>query len=411
MLNQNFLSLEEALSLFLSQITFRSLPYEVVPIEESYTRILFEDLFSPEDLPGFERSTVDGFAVRASDTFGAKETSPVYLKLKGEIPMGEIPKFNIESGEAASIATGGMLPKGADAVVMLEQVNVISSDLIEVLKPVAPGENVIFKDEDVKKGELVLKAGHRLKPQDVGVLAGLGITHVKVVKKPIVAIILTGDEIVPHFEKILPGKVRDINSFTLAGLIEEIGGKPLKMGIVKDEYEEIKKVTEEAFIKSDLILITGGTSVGTKDMVAQVINDLGKPGILFHGVAIKPGKPLIGGICQGKPIFGLPGHPVAVYICFKLFVEPVLKKMMGIRVQKFKSHHIKAKMQRSLSSQAGRIDFIRVALEERDGNLWAIPLLSKSGLIMSLVKADGIVKISSSSLGIEEGEEVEVELI
>lgn len=410
MLDQKFLSVEEALSLLFSYLSFKSLPSEEIPIEESYNRVLYEDLFSPEDLPGFDRSTVDGFAVKASDTFGAKETSPVYLRLKGEIPMGEVPKFTIESGEAAMIATGGMLPLGADAVVMLEQVNVISSDLIEILKPVAPGENVIFKDEDVKKGELVLPAGHKLKPQDVGALAGLGISKVKVIKKPIVPIILTGDEIIPHFEKISPGKVRDINSFTLAGLIEEVGGIPLKMGIVKDKYEEIKKVTKEAFEKGDMVLITGGTSAGTKDMVAKIIEDMGNPGIIFHGVSIKPGKPLIAGICQGKPIFGLPGHPVAVFICFKLFVEPVLKRMMGIKIQEFKST-IRAKMGRSVSSQAGRMDFIRVALEKRGNEVWASPLLSKSGLIMSLVKAQGIVTIPPFSLGLEEGEEVEVEII
>ncbi len=410
MLNQKFISLEEALFLLFSHIPFRSLSPEVISIEESYGRVLYEDIFSPEDLPGFERSTVDGFAVRASDTFGAKELSPVYLKLKGEVPIGGVPDFKIEVGEAASISTGGMLPEGADAVIMLEQVNVISSDLIEVLKPVAPGENVIFKDEDVKKGELVFPAGQKLRPQDVGVLAGLGITKVKVVKKPEVSIILTGDEIVPHYEKVYPGKVRDINSFTLTGLIKEIGGNPLKIGIVKDDYGEIKNAVKEAFVKSDVVLITGGTSAGTKDMVAEIIEDLGEPGILFHGVSIKPGKPVIVGIPQNKPVFGLPGHPVAVYICFKLFVEPVLKRMMGLKTKQFKTC-VKAKLQRSISSQMGRTDFVRVALEERDGTLWALPLLSKSGLIMSLVKADGIVKILSQSLGLEEGEEVEVELI
>ena len=279
--------------------------------------------------------------------------------------------------------------------------------MIEVLKPVGPFENVIAEDEDVKKGELIIPAGHILKPQDIGGLAGLGISQVKVSKKPKVAIILTGDEIIPHTEKVTPGKVRDINSFTLAGLIEENGGIPIKMGIIKDVYQEIKKTVKKAYEIADIILISGGTSAGTKDMTAQIINELGKPGILFHGVAIKPGKPIIAGLCNNKPVFGLPGHPVAVYMCFNLFVKPVMERITGVTQKTFKPK-IKAKISRSISSQAGRTDFIRVYLEEKNGEIWAHPLLSKSGLIMSLVKADGIVVIPDNKLGLEEGEEIEV---
>ncbi|MCS7279991.1 MAG: molybdopterin molybdenumtransferase MoeA, partial [Thermodesulfobacteriaceae bacterium] len=228
MLDKKYLSPEDAIKLILKHIPYRCLPSEIVPIEEAYSRVTAEDIISPEDLPGFNRSTVDGFAVRASDTFGAKEGSPAYLKLKGDIPMGAIPPFSLSNGESASIATGGMLPEGADAVVMLEHVNVISDDLIEVLKAVSPGENVIFFDEDAKKGELIIKAGYRLKPQDIGALAGLGIKEVKVIKRPVISIILTGDEIIPHTEKVTLGKVRDVNSFSIAGLCYENGAVPLK---------------------------------------------------------------------------------------------------------------------------------------------------------------------------------------
>lgn len=410
MLDKKYLTLDEALKTLLRHIKFASLPFEKIPIEKAYNRITYEDIYAPENLPGFKRSTVDGFAVRSQDTFGAKETMPTYLTVKGHIPMGKAPDFSLGPGEAAEIGTGGMLPEGADAVVMVEHVNVVSSDLIEVLRSVGPGENVIFEDEDIKKGELVIPKGHKLKPQDVGALAGLGISEVKVVKKPVIAIILTGDEIIPHTEKATPGKVRDINSFVLAGLIEEAGGVPIKMGIVKDNYEKIKDLVSKAYESSDIVLITGGTSAGIKDMTAQIINELGKPGIIFHGVSIKPGKPLIAGICNGKPVFGLPGHPVAVYICFEFFVKPVIEKMLGIN-DKFYKTKVKAILNRSLFSQAGRRDFVRVHLEEKNGKLFASPLLSKSGLIMTLVKANGILCIPEDLLGFEKGEEVEVEIL
>lgn len=410
MLDKKYLLPEEAIKIIFEKIGFRSLPYENILIEEAYRRVTYEDIVSPEDLPGFDRSTVDGFVVKSSDTFGAKETSPAYLTVKGEIPMGKIPEFSISQGESAFIATGGMLPEGADAVVMIEHVNIVSENLIEVLKAASPGENVIFKDEDVKRGETIIRAGHRLKPHDIGILAGLGITQVKVVKKPVISIILTGDEIIPHTEKVTLGKVRDINSFTLAGLSTENGAIPLKIGIVKDEYNEIKEVVKKAYSLSDIILITGGTSAGVKDLTAKIINEIGSPGVIFHGALIKPGKPIIGGVCNGKPVFGLPGHPVAVYICFELFVKPVIERMLGLTDKNFKKI-IKAKMSRNIPSQAGREDFIRVFLEEKNGQLWANPLLSKSGLIMSLTKADGIVHIPADLLGIEEGEEVFVEII
>ncbi|MGB9822554.1 gephyrin-like molybdotransferase Glp [Thermodesulfovibrio sp.] len=410
MLDKKYLLPQDALKLILHNLKPGCLTVETIPIEKAYGRVTAEDILSPEDLPGFERSTVDGFAVKAFDTFGAKESSPVYLTVKGDIAMGAIPHFSLSNGEAASIATGGMLPEGADAIVMIEHVNVISKDLIEVLRAVSPGENVIFRDEDAKKGEVVIKAGHRLKPQDIGALAGVGITTVKVFKQPVVSIILTGDEIIPHTEKVTPGKVRDVNSFTLAGLCYENGAVPLKMGIVRDEYDKLKKTVQKAYEISDIILITGGTSAGVKDLTAKVIDELGSPGVLFHGASIKPGKPVIGAVCNGKPVFGLPGHPVAVYICFELFVKPVIHHMLKVTDKNFKKT-VKAKISRNIHSQAGREDFIRVYLEEHNGEIWATPLLSKSGLIMSLVKAQGIVRIPSELIGLSEGQEVLIEII
>lgn len=410
MLDKKYLHPKDALKTILENIPFRCLSSESILIEEAYRRVTAHDIVSPEDLPGFERSIVDGFAVKASDTFGAKESSPAYLTLKGDIPMGVVPNFSISTGQAVSIATGGMLPQGADAVVMIEHVNLISDDLIEILRAVSPGENVIFKDEDVKKGEIIIKAGHRLKSHDIGALAAVGITNITVIKKPVISIILTGDEIIPHTQKVTPGKVRDVNSFTLSGLCSEVSAMPLKIGVVRDEYNEIKEATEKAYCLSDIVLITGGTSAGVMDLTAKVIDGLGSPGVLFHGASIKPGKPVIAGVCSGKPVFGLPGHPVAVYICFELFVKPVIEHMIGLTDKKFKKT-LKAKISRNIHSQAGRDDFIRVYLEERNGECWAAPLLSKSGLIMSLVKAHGILHIPSDLLGVLEGEEVDVEII
>lgn len=382
---------------------------EEVLIEDAYGRVLAEDILSPENLPGFDRSTVDGFAVISSDTFGATESMPVYLEVKGEILMGEEPSIKLKKGETVRIATGGMLPDGADSVVMFEHVQFIDERLIEVFKPVAPGENVISSDEDIRKGELVLGKGHRLRPQDVAALAAIGITRVKVYKKPIVSIISTGDEIIPPDSPIRPGKVRDVNSFNLAGLIAISGGVAVKKGILRDVYEEIFRVLKESLSESDIVIITGGSSVGVRDLTETVINSLGSPGVLFHGINLKPGKPTIGAVIGGIPVMGLPGHPAAVTVCFELFVEPLIRLLSGERRRGFaEKANITAKLAKNISSTQGREEHVRVRLEERDGELWAIPILGKSGLIRTLVLADGKIIIPSHLRGIESGQEVEV---
>lgn len=409
---EEVVTVEKALELIFKNFS-PALPPEVkIKIEDFYQRILSRDICSPEDLPQFARSTVDGFAVDSSDTFGATEGLPSYLNVAGEILMGEEPSFEIKKGTVAKIATGGMLPKGADAVVMIEHVQQVDKNMIEVMKPAAPGENVIQAGEDVRKGAFILKKGHRLRPQDAGALAGIGITEIFVYEKPGVSIISTGDEIVPADSTLKPGQVRDINSFNLAGLIAEAGGKPVKQGIFSDEYAVIRNIVEKSLGDSSMVLISGGSSVGTKDMTAKVINDIGKPGALFHGVSIKPGKPMIGGIVNNKPIFGLPGHPAAITVCFEQFIEPVLTKLTGLSENKFKDRKtaVTAKMAKNVASSSGREDHIRVALEERGSEIWANPILGKSGLITTLVKADGIVVIPLRKLGIEQGEIVEVRL-
>ena len=459
MLGKRYLLLADALKLILNSAAKGHLSTERLKIEECYGCITASDIISLEDFPAFCRSTVDGYALNSADTFGAKETLPVYIALNHEVVMGAPPDFEIKRGEAAKIPTGGMLPEGADAVLMLEHAEMVSDDMVEVLMPVASNENMIQRGKDIKKGEVALKKGHRLRPQDIGVLAGIGILEIDVFKKPVVSIISTGDEIVSasshlngqraYFpkqalespacpadagrseqiqnklfltsdslqlaaEKINAGKMRDINSFILSGMIDSSGGIPVKKGIFRDDYEIIKKAIKEALDDSDAVLITGGTSVGTKDMTAQIINDVGRlyegMGVFFHGVSLKPGKSMIGGVVNNKPILGLPGHPAATIVCFDLFVRPIIERLSGLNSKNYYVSSVKAKMAACVASAIGRVDHIRVYLEERDNELFAVPILSKSGLITTLVKADGIVVIPPEKLGIDVGEDVSVRL-
>src|SRR5271169_6615246 len=330
MFDKNHLFPADALALIIDALP-RRLPHaEMLPIEECYGRVIAADIVSAEDLPAFSRSTVDGYAVQAEDTFGAKETSPAYVTLKYEVFMGGAPDFELRKGFAAKMPTGGMLPQGADAVVMLEHVQPVSEDMIEILRSAAPGDNVIQLGEDIKKGERVQTAGKVIRAQDIGALAGIGITSIEVFKKPLLSFISTGDEIVPPKSPLRLGQVRDINSFTLAGLARDHGGLLVKRGIFRDDYQVIRKAIEQSLEGSDMVLISGGTSAGAKDMTAAIINDIGRPGVLFHGVSLKPGKPMIGGVVQGKPVFGLPGHPAATVVCFDLFIKPILNELRGL---------------------------------------------------------------------------------
>ncbi|MCL4456074.1 MAG: molybdopterin molybdotransferase MoeA [Nitrospirae bacterium] len=414
MFDKAYLSPAEALQRLLSSIPDTGITVERLRIEECYNRVIAADVIAPEDLPAFSRSTVDGYALIARDTFGAKDTSPAYINVRHEIMMGTSADFEIKTGEAAKIPTGGMMPEGADAVLMLEHAQAVSDDMIEAMRSVAPGENVIQKGEDIQKGKTVLTRGHKLRSQDIGALAGIGVTEIEVFKKPSVSIISTGDEIVPASSPLKSGQVRDINSFTLAGLIGDNGGVPVKKGIFKDDYGTIKKIIEDSIKDSDMVLISGGTSAGTKDMTADIINDIarsqGGAGVVFHGLSLKPGKPMIGGIVNNKPIMGLPGHPAAVVVCFNLFIKPMIERLGGFKSNKNFIKTVTAKMAKNIASAAGREDHIRVYVEAKDGELLAVPVLGKSGLITTLVKADGIVIIPQNKLGLEAGEEVMVRM-
>ncbi len=400
---------------FIVQVSSR----EIIHISHSLGRILAEEILSPENIPQFDRSTMDGYAVRSADTFGAAESRPALLTIVGDILMGTMPKRGIGKGETMKIATGGALPQGADAVVMFEQTQPVDTHSIEVVKSVAPLENVIQTGDDIKKEEIILSSGHCIRPQDMSALASVGITRISVFEKPQVAIISTGDEIVPSDTIPAPGRIRDSNSYNLEGLVLLAGGVPVKRGIVPDDYARLRETLEAAIKDCSLVLMTGGSSVGTSDLTAKVINDSGQPGVLVHGVSIKPGKPLIVGliVTQGKqvPIFGLPGHPAAVSICFELFVKPLLIRMSGKvsrpALDDASSYRVvKAKLSRSISSNPGREDHVRVMLENKDGQLWARPVFGASGLISTLVKAIGTVVVPMNEIGVEAGVEVDVRL-
>jgi molybdopterin molybdotransferase len=383
-----------------------------VPLLESLNRRLACAVTAVEDIPGFGRSTVDGYAVRARDTYGASEGLPSYLEVYGEVLMGRAPDREVGAGQAWYIATGGMLPRGADAVVMVEYTEELDGSTIGITRPVAPGENVIQKGEDISSGEVALPAGHRIRPQDLGMLSSVGVDTVEVASRVKVGIISTGDELVCPGDKPGPGQVRDINSFTLHGAVEACGGIPYLYGVIPDNFARLKKILEQALDENDLVLLSGGSSVGVRDVTLRVIEAMGKPGVLFHGISVKPGKPTIGAVVKGKPVFGLPGHPVSTLIIFDILVAPLVRDggYPADEEESLTAFPLLALMTRNLRSAAGREDFIRVKLYRRDGQVYAEPVLGKSGLITTMVRADGIARIPPGKEGVEAGETVEVKL-
>jgi len=379
-------------------------------IESALGRVLASDVLSPVDLPDFSRSTMDGFAVRAQDTFGASSSLGAYLKVAGEVPMGEGTTLRVASGEAVKVATGGMLPDKADAVVMVEHTDAVDETLIEVTKPVAPGENIVKIGEDVRKSEVILRKGRKLQPQDIGALAGLGILSVEVYRQPRVSIISTGDEVIEPEKTPEPGQIRDINSYSLSGLIDNANAIPIRFGIVPDDKERLRGVVKEALEKSNVLLISGGSSVGTRDVTLEVIESFENVRILAHGVSIRPGKPVIASVIGDKYIFGMPGNPVSVMIVFEIFVTPLLQSLSGLQSPPWDAKEIKAKLSANFSSDPGREDYLRIRLVETADGLLAEPVLGKSALISTMVKADGTVKIPIGVEGLEAGEVVTVSL-
>jgi len=391
---------------------FKPLSCEKVGIENSLRRVLGEDITSPVSLPEFPRSTVDGFALKAKDTFGSSEKNPAILRVVAEIPMGHVSDVEVRDGEAVKVATGGMVPRGADAVQMVEYTEWIDSQTIHASKVVSPLENVIQVGEDVKQGDVVLPKGHRIRPQDTGLMAGIGLKNLRVYRCPRVGIISSGDEIVPVDVTPAPGQVRDINRYTVVSMVEESGGIPAFLGIAKDRFEDLKAAIESGLRETDMVVITGGSSVGTLDLTREVLQSFPGTDILGHGISIRPGKPTLLADIGGKPFLGLPGHPVSALVIFHFFGRPLIDILSGLSREDIRHRNkVKAKASRNIPSVAGREDYVRVRLEEKDGTTWADPIFGKSGAIRHLVQADGLIRIGIHEEGLEAGEEAEVILL
>jgi molybdopterin molybdotransferase len=403
----NVQPVQSALAMLLSHWT-PSLQTETLDPRQALGRVLAAPSRSPIDLPTFIRSTMDGYAVRAADTFGASQALPAYLKTVGSIAMGEVAALTIAKGQTAEIHTGGMLPPGADSVVMIERTQTIGDDEIEVLAPVAPGENLVQVGEDVAQGEAILPPGHRLRPQDIGGLLAVGILSVEVVIPPRVGILSSGDELVAPEETPTPGQIRDINAHTLAALVQEAGGEPVVLGIARDDLEGFMALAQAGFADCDMLVMTAGSSVSVRDLTREVINGLGEPGVLQHGLAVKPGKPTVLAVCDNKPVIGLPGNPVSALLVARQIVLPIIKHQLGETVSP--PGAIKATLASNIASTTGRDDSVPVSLTEKDGEWIAEPVFGKSNLIYTLVNADGLVYVPLNSNGIRAGTVVDVTL-
>lgn len=378
---------------------------EYVPLSQAAGRVLAEDICAAEYVPDFNRSTVDGYAVRAQDTFGCSDSMPAILTRVGAVAMGQGVQTEVSEDECVAVPTGGEVPNGADAMVMIEYTEDYEDGTVGILKAAAPGTNMIYRGDDVKPGQVVLKAGRALKPQDVGALAAMGIARVFVVRRPKVGIISTGDELIPVEEKPGPGQIRDVNSTLLQAAIEGAGAQAVCFGIIRDEEELLAEELRHALRMCDLVLISGGSSVGTKDATCRIIEEQGE--ILFHGIAMKPGKPTILGRVDAKPVIGLPGHPVAAFFVTQLFVLPLLDCLTGQERCQFP---VKAILEENVGANHGRAQYMGVWLRDKEGRLLARPIRSKSGLITSLAGSAGYFCIDRDCEGMAAGTEIDVYL-
>ena len=406
---KSFFQVKHSEEIFQLIASFPPLDRETVPLGNALKRVLAEDLLSPEDLPHFPRATMDGYAVRARDTFGASEAIPALVTLAGEIGMGQAAPEPVEPGRCFRIATGGMVPPKADAVVMVEHTQLLNERMVEIFKSVSPGDHVIRVGEDLRQGQPILSRGHRLRPQDLGLLAGIGIREISVYRRPQVAIISTGDEIVPIDTRPPSGFVRDINAFTLPALVWEAGGVPDFLGHSRDVLADLREKCGEALERADVVLISGGSSVGSRDFTLEVIGSFPQSRILAHGISISPGKPTILARIGEKILWGLPGHTASAMVVFSVFVKPCLNRLEGEEQAKTVPR-IKARLTRNLASAQGRDDYIRVALRTASEGWEAEPILGQSGLISTLVRSDGLICIDRFTEGLEKGAEVEVRL-
>lgn len=419
----NVLPPDAARDLLFSHLT-AVLPAKTIPTEEALGRVTAVAVQAPHALPAFRRSTMDGYAVKAANTYGASESLPAFLTVVGEVPMGKAAQVALRVGEAAIVHTGGMIPETADAVVQIEHTQRISDQLtanseqstafsqsfeIEVLKAVAVGQNVLQVGEDVGLNADVLPAGQLLRPQDLGGLLALGITDVSVVKRPRVAILGTGDEVVPPGQRAGPGQIRDINSYTVAGLTQQAGGIPVLGGIIPDDFGALQAAAKQALAENDMLVMSAGSSVSVRDMTVAVMESLGEPGVLLHGVATRPGKPTIVGVVDSKPVIGLPGNPVSAMVQYDMFGVPAIYRLQGL-LRPPRRGLVWAKLTQNIASESGREDYVPARVHDAADGLAATPVFGKSNLIYTLVNADGLLKVPLNKAGLLAGEWVEVRL-
>lgn len=404
----NVVSVDKAKQILSEEFKDIKLENEKVDIKESLSRYLGEDIAAQENVPEFNRSSVDGYAIIVEDSHGASESVPSVLRLIGQVKMGEYTDKKIKSGEAIYVPTGGMLPMNSTGMIMIEHTEKMDNETLLISKPITNGENVVYKAEDIKVGDIILKRGQKIGTKEIGVLSSLGIKEISVFKKPRVYIISTGDEIVDITEKLQPGKVRDINSYTLESLIETSGATVSGKEIVRDNFDSLLSCVGKAIKVSDIVLLSGGSSVGTKDFTHKVINSVGGRGVFVHGLAIKPGKPTIIGDGMGKLIVGLPGHPVSSIVVYKAIIHPFIKSL-------FENNEIIprviAESTQNFPSSPGKQTYHMVKIKEDEGKLFAIPSFGKSGMITLLSESDGYIVIKEHEEGISKGQLREVFLL
>lgn len=376
---------------------------EAVPLSAAMGRVLAEDIAATEYVPDFDRSTMDGFAVRSRDTFGCTDAIPAILTQQGEVLMGQGADMKLQADACVAVPTGGAVPEGADGVVMLEYTEDYGDGTIGILKPVAPGQNMIFRGDDVYPGKVILRKGRVLSSQDIGALAAIGCVQVPVYKKLTVGVISTGDELVPPEVTPGPGQVRDVNSPMLEAMLTAFGVNVINYGIVVDDEALLSEKVTRAVSECDAVLLSGGSSVGVKDAACRIIESMGN--LLMHGIAIKPGKPTILGKTGRKPLVGLPGHPVAAYFITKLFVLPLLSQLTG---RKQESYTTAAVVSENISANHGRAQYHCCRLENQNGKMVAYPIRGKSGLITTLAGSDGYFCIDRDCEGIPQGAQVQV---
>jgi putative molybdopterin biosynthesis protein len=406
---RKLLSFDEAKQLLRQTFLAKPVGVEQVSISKAHDRVLAKDIVAPLNIPPFTRSIVDGYAVKAVDTFGASEDKPVSLMFCGHVAIGESPNVVVEDGLVAETVTGAPLPEGADSVVMVEYTT-RQKDNIFVHRPVSIGENLMATGSDIRKNETVLKKGRFMASREIGVLAAIGLTEVTVYKRPKVAVLSTGSEVVEPGKVLPPGKIYDINAHTLSAAILETGGEPINLGIIPDEMDSLKKALETALSSADAVITSGGVSVGPKDFTPQVVDSLGKPGVIISGVAVKPGKPITIAVIDGKPVFSLPGNPTSSLFMFNVFVRPILVKLAGRTEEELPT--LKAVAAKKMFPARGRRTFVMVNLAyDKTGTLLVSPVpTGLSGAITTLSKADGFVEISEKQQFVDAGTEIDVYL-